>query len=1114
VDCDSALFDKNKLNFDFQNFMTYIPNLSIPISRPDFPHESTAVIESSFWLYMLTCALVHLKNMLDLFVSFSLNKELSFSDGFPVLKSKQQAMLFPYFASCLDHPVLAPLVVLRTMPDTSGQISHFVSNPLCVPLFATTSASPRTTTIIEPDSEALIHMSPLVNELDSRVPVSAFNSFLSILQVLMNGRLKLVQQIYNENKSFIFSPGTYRSYVVWNKFCSNLFETVGARLFDSAEPAGHFSEEQHIRFCMERMLFLADLFRLGLIDGSDCGSNKSPQTISFVVRVASSLAAIPARQASDLTFLEVRPPLMGSVWPLVIALFVSGNTASKFQKFDALHKVVDHLADQFAGLCMDLTGLSYKSASNFLDEHPSFPISDVLAYLDIQHVLPSQTRWRQQNFRVLEFPRCFLDHLSRILSSSGFFGDPASLKAKKERDIAIDHFLSFFSVETKSPGLSGIPSELLEQFVLNEALSQSLCVHNFRARRGKLPMLLLPDVYNWSGDIAEVHPFLSEKCSFDEQSYVFLKKLLFGMNFHNSSLVTSLHMLDFVRSFYSATCRRSKFLSMGFSSFSPQITTIANDLFQEYKPQHTFIQVVVSIICSLGCMVSNPVLAKGYKSFCHEHATFVKKCFEFICSAVEDNFVVECVDPAALRPLQSEMSLARSQLQDMEFNALKKRSSWDSTCFVQPPHISSPQPPSHFQYSIERTVISSSISRIPVVRMEAMYFQNLKSGTTAPVWKEGDHCLAQYQGKFYPAQVEAIEDKNRYKVSFSDYESSNHHCAATDLKELVGLAEVSNDMIWKRKVHVSDFVKIFERKGGNLNCTLWNQDKNTFLQPQQLGASENPNPFLFDNQDLLLLKAAFREDFRISGAKEDSINGVYELFWFNGKSEHSKYRINPSLFGPQGSHYKSFASYSKPQMPGNLDLPEMSYEPSRSSWVIQYGGRELASLEVPHKADLKHCLTLLNWKENGVCSSIRLELLTNSSSPTATNIRRNSLIRIIHKADFVDGKVGFKDLHEQWLTTANLVFESLSLYSKSSIFIAKRDCTLQSFLGCFSAMISLFPRDRAVMYPPPLRSICLILTKYLHDTNPDDPNNLLSSVQLSAVGVILSTFSLASGNLF
>ena len=70
---------------------------------------------------------------------------------------------------------------------------------------------------------------------------------------------------------------------------------------------------------------------------------------------------------------------MGSFWPLVIAFFVSGNTASKFQKFDALHKVVDHLADQFAGLCMDLTGLSYKSASNFLDEHPSFPISDVLA---------------------------------------------------------------------------------------------------------------------------------------------------------------------------------------------------------------------------------------------------------------------------------------------------------------------------------------------------------------------------------------------------------------------------------------------------------------------------------------------------------------------------------------------------------------------------------------------------------------------------------------------------------------------------------------------------------------------------------------------------------------
>ena len=106
VVCNSALFDKNKLNFDFQGW-GYIPNsIPIPNPRPDVPHESTAVIESSFWLYMLTCALVHLKNMLDLFVSFSLNKELCFSDGFPVLKSKQHAMLFPYFSSCPYHPEL------------------------------------------------------------------------------------------------------------------------------------------------------------------------------------------------------------------------------------------------------------------------------------------------------------------------------------------------------------------------------------------------------------------------------------------------------------------------------------------------------------------------------------------------------------------------------------------------------------------------------------------------------------------------------------------------------------------------------------------------------------------------------------------------------------------------------------------------------------------------------------------------------------------------------------------------------------------------------------------------------------------------------------------------
>jgi hypothetical protein len=70
---------------------------------------------------------------------------------------------------------------------------------------------------------------------------------------------------------------------------------------------------------------------------------------------------------------------------------------------------------------------------------------------------------------------------------------------------------------------------------------------------------------------------------------------------------------------------------------------------------------------------------------------------------------------------------------------------------------------------------------------------------------------------------------------------------------------------------------------------------------------------------------------------------------------------------------------------------------------------------------------------------------------------------------------------------------------------------LPSFLGCFSAMISLLPRDRAAMYSSPIRGICLVLVRYLRGANPDDPNHLLTSSQLSAVGVILSTFSLASG---
>lgn len=1102
----------NLVSLSSQIVVSYLPRIEPPTGFTC--HENSASIECSFWLHLLTTALVHLKGMLTLFISFSMNKELSLIDALPIFNPKPQATLFPHFASALDHPVVAPVVVLRNMPVTEPKkSSHFVSNPLCVPLFVTLNPNLAATSAdaaaarIEPNSEFLVLLNHLENNLEARIDVSAFDSFLSILQVLLNDRLKLIQELLSEynrigdpySKLFrdMMNPTTdtdKQSRERERKNYTPLFDASGMQ----TAGADQFLRLL-VRFHMERSLFLTDMFRLGLINGSDDTSDdtvkQSPKTISFVVRVAASLAAIPARQVSEIILRELElPPLVDNFWPVVVALFFPCNAS----KFSAVHKVVNHCADFFSGLCIELTGLSYKLASIFLDEHPSFPISHVLSRLD---VMPSA--WCRQNFRALYFPRCFLDHFSRFLSASGFFSDPGSMQVKKERDKAMQIFLSFFSVQTKASCLSGIPPVLLQHLALDESIIQFLCVQNFRPHLRKDSTFSTAAVQCSFEDMARSHPFPEEKCSFDVQWYVYLKKLLFRQNFQNTSLVTSLYMLDFIRSFYSATFRRSKFLSMGFSFFYPDHARIALDIYHEYEHQHEFIQTIVKIINSMGCVSSNLEIAKSSMLAVEQEHAFVKKCFEFICYVVEDNFVAECVDPAALRPLQLDMSVAKSHLQDMEFNALKKQSSWETSCFTSSKRLS-PNP-----LAIERIILSSSSSRMPVVRMESVSFQNLKSGPD-PKWKKDDLCFAKYEDKFYPAQVDSIDSK-QVQVSFTEYEldkqRAQHKCAIDDLKAFVGHAEVIFDMKmkWKREIPVASVVKVFNDKA---ECKLWNQERNPFLQVMKKepgGILENL--FIFDNQDLLLLKAAFREDFRISGASDESINGVYELSSFDGTAEYSKYIMNPTLFGPQGSHYRSFSAYSKPQKPGCLDLPELSYAPSQG-WRILLGGKEVASLRTTNPVGLKHCLSCSNWKEKGFSSNIRLELLTNTSSPSVSIIRRSCLIRLIHKTGCIDR---FKGLHGNWKMSANLVFESLCLYSKSPFFSVSRDSTLPSFLGCFCAMISLLPRDRASMYSPPIRGICLTLTQYLCGADPDDPNTVLTSFQLSAIGVILSTFSLASG---
>jgi hypothetical protein len=110
------------------------------------------------------------------------------------------------------------------------------------------------------------------------------------------------------------------------------------------------------------------------------------------------------------------------------------------------------------------------------------------------------------------------------------------------------------------------------------------------------------------------------------------------------------------------------------------------------------------------------------------------------------------------------------------------------------------------------------------------------------------------------------------------------------MRTFVGLADVLVDKKWKREIHVFSFVQLFE---SNSECAMLNQDKNTFLKKCSLGSLNPENPYLFDNQDLFLLKSTFREDFRVSGAKHEFINGVYELCTFSDSAENSRYRMNP-----------------------------------------------------------------------------------------------------------------------------------------------------------------------------------------------------------------------------
>ncbi len=165
--------------------------------------------------------------------------------------------------------------------------------------------------------------------------------------------------------------------------------------------------------------------------------------------------------------------------------------------------------------------------------------------------------------------------------------------------------------------------------------------------------------------------------------------------------------------------------------------------------------------------------------------------------------------------------------------------------------------------------------------------------------------------------------------------------------------------------------------------------------------------------------------------------------------------------------------------------------------MIHYGGKVIDYL-VAEKADktpeLKHCLSSSKWKEDELSSNIRVELLTNTSSSTVSSVRRSCLIRLVHKS-----KPGLEDLCRPCI--GQLVLFVLNTQTAFCL----------HFLGASPLWFLCYLEIVLPFHSPPSKSICLVLVQYLRGANPDDPNTLLTSSQLTAVGVSLSTLSLASG---
>ena len=154
VDCaDTRKYEKCKEKLVSDTTISYLPKEGTGFHL----HERTAAIESSFWLHGLTTALVHLKSMLALLLSFLSKKELAFTDVPPM--PQHEAMFYPWLAASLNNRVVAPLLVQPSRFGNFDQSAHcLVSNPLCVPVFLQADAT-KSATKIQPNSESEVNFS-------------------------------------------------------------------------------------------------------------------------------------------------------------------------------------------------------------------------------------------------------------------------------------------------------------------------------------------------------------------------------------------------------------------------------------------------------------------------------------------------------------------------------------------------------------------------------------------------------------------------------------------------------------------------------------------------------------------------------------------------------------------------------------------------------------------------------------------------------------------------------------------------------------------------------------------------------------------------------------------